>query len=308
MEIRELPPALKKLAERELNEDEKQLEKDVHYVTEWLGKQPHICARIDQQWLVGFLRGCKHSLERTKEKLETYHTIRTHLPEMFTGRDPADPKIQEILDLGSYLPLPTTETPESPRIVLVRGAIFDPSKYTFLEMARVYFMIMDLLVLGDDRLGVAGQDTLLDLTGSTLEHTSLYTPAIVKKVLTCFQDAYPIRSKTMHYINTPVTFDMIYSIFKMFMKEKLKKRVMIHADMESLFKYLPRKVLPSDYGGEGPSIATLTAEWKQKVIDNREWFLEDEKYRVDESKRQGKSVSGFDLFGVDGSFKQLNID
>ncbi|XP_015588152.1 retinol-binding protein pinta [Cephus cinctus] len=308
MSFRELPEDLKSVAKSELNEDETLLGKDVNHILDWLKKQPHINARKDPQWLVGFLRGCKHSLERTKEKIDAYYTIRTHLPELFADRDPKSSRIQEILDLGTYLPLPLTDKPDSPRIVLIRGAIYDPNKYTFLEIFTVNFMIMDLLLLEDDRLDVAGQDTLLDLTGGRVEHVSQFSPTVIKKVVTCFQDAYPIRTKSLHFINTPTTFDLVFAIFKRFMKDKLRQRIKVHSTVDKVYDYIPKQVLPSDYGGDGPSVAKLTSHWKQKVLDNREFFLEDAKFGVTESKRPGKPISGADLFGVEGSFKQLSID
>lgn len=55
---------------------------------------------VDDQFLLSFIRGCKHSMERTKEKLDTYYTMRTLLPEFFANRDPFLPELQEILKHG----------------------------------------------------------------------------------------------------------------------------------------------------------------------------------------------------------------
>jgi hypothetical protein len=53
----------------------------------------------------------------------------------------------------------------------------------------------------------------------------------------------------------------------------------------------------------------VSDEWKKKIEARRAWFLEDEKYRTDETKRPGgRPKTQEDLFGLDGSFRQLNVD
>lgn len=52
----------------------------------------------DDQWILAFLRGCKFSLERTKEKIDAYYTIKSALPEFFKNRDPMAPVAQDILN------------------------------------------------------------------------------------------------------------------------------------------------------------------------------------------------------------------
>lgn len=48
--------------------------------------------------------------------------------------------------------------------------------------------------------------------------------------------------------------------------------------------------------------------WVKKVEEYSEWLDEDEKYGTDESKRPGKAKTSEDMFGVDGSFRQLQVD
>lgn len=79
--------------------------------------------------------------------------------------------------------------------------------------------------------------------------------------------------------------------------------------MESLSKYISIEALPNELGGKAGAITELMDKQVKKVENFREWFLEDERInRVNESLRIGKSKTSSDLFGVEGSFKRLDID
>lgn len=47
---------------------------------------------------------------------------------------------------------------------------------------------------------------------------------------------------------------------------------------------------------------------EKRLVGNRDYFIEDEKYGVDEKKRVGRPKNSDSLFGLDGSFRQLVID
>lgn len=126
LSIRPLSPELQEIAISQLNEDPKRIEADIAAIKEWLKKQPHLKCRqgklnnlyvainknfkkltsvfiiisLDDQYLLTYLRGCKFSLERVKEKIDNYLTFKTLLPEFFQDRDLLKPELKEILDLG----------------------------------------------------------------------------------------------------------------------------------------------------------------------------------------------------------------
>jgi hypothetical protein len=98
--IRTISPELQKKAIEELNEDPARIERDIEAFREWIKKSPHIKGRTDDQFLVTFLRGCKYSLERAKQKYEIYYTLKTHASELLKNRDPLDPKLREAIRQG----------------------------------------------------------------------------------------------------------------------------------------------------------------------------------------------------------------
>lgn len=90
-------------ASEHLNEIEGEKQKRIDGIRKWLGDNPKLGARTEDEHIVCFLRGCKYDTERTKEKIRSFYTMRAEVPEWFSNRDPMLPEIQELLRLGSFL-------------------------------------------------------------------------------------------------------------------------------------------------------------------------------------------------------------
>ncbi|CAG9784535.1 unnamed protein product [Diatraea saccharalis] len=101
MPVRPLPHELLEQARDELNEDHKRLEDGIQHLKEWISKQSYLRARTEDQWLATFLRGCKHSIERAKEKIDMYYSLRATATDLFSFRH-TDPKFMELLRSGGY--------------------------------------------------------------------------------------------------------------------------------------------------------------------------------------------------------------
>lgn len=55
-------------------------------------------------------------------------------------------------------------------------------------------------------------------------------------------------------------------------------------------------------------ITSVSEQWYEKLVSYRDWFASQESIKADETKRPGKPKTHDDLFGMEGSFKQLSID
>ncbi|XP_077292070.1 retinol-binding protein pinta-like [Arctopsyche grandis] len=309
MGLRELSPELAKIAREELNEDPNRIGQDLQALKDWLAMQPHLNARTDDQWLIAFLRGCKHSLERSKEKLDMFYTLRTAAPEICQVKDPMDPKIQELLNIGAMLPLKKSSNYNGPQVIIVRPGLCDPNQFSILDSLKLNHMIFCILLMEDDQAVVAGQLHIADMTNVGMGHFTQMTPSIAKKVMMSGQDAMPFRLKGHHHFNSPQVLEKILNFFKNFVNENNQKRIFLHSgNIEAIYPFVPREILPAEYGGDAGPIDDLRDYWKKKLEDNRDWFLEEAKYKSDENIRLGKPKISEMLFGIAGSFRQLNVD
>nr|XP_034828393.1 alpha-tocopherol transfer protein-like [Maniola hyperantus] len=308
MPVRPLCPELAEKARAELNEDTNRIDKDLQHIKDWLAKQPHIRARTDDQWLLAFLRGCKFSLERTKEKLDLYYSLHTVAPELFRTT-PKDALFTDIINLGTYLMLPKPATPTSPMVTIIRPGTYDPEKYNIYDIFSVSIVIQNMLLVDNDTMVVAGVRTILDLEGVTMAHFFQMTPGVIKRMTVLAQDALPVRLKGTHYINTPPGFETVFNAIKNFLNEKNRSRLYVHnKNYEELYKYIPQETLPAEYGGNAGTIKEISEYWKKKMQDYSSWLEEGSKYGTDESKRPGKPNTAETLFGLEGSFRQLDFD
>ncbi|XP_052756841.1 alpha-tocopherol transfer protein-like [Galleria mellonella] len=308
MSVRPLSAELAEKARVELNEDPKRLTEDLQHIKNWLAKQPHIRARTDDQWLTVFLRGCKFSLERVKEKLDLYYTIHTAAPELFRVKH-TDPLFEEIFNLKLLIVLPKLPAPDSPLISIFRPGMYDPQKYNITDIMSVTNTMQKIMLVDNDNASVAGFRFIMDLEGASMAHFLQMSPTLMKKGAVYSQDASPVRMKGFHYLNTPPGFETFFNFIKGLLNEKNRSRLYVHnKNYEELYKYIPKDILPIEYGGTGGTIDEIMDSWRRKIQEYNSWLEEDRKYGVDESKRPGKPKTAEDLFGVEGSFRQLEFD
>lgn len=83
-----------------------------------------------------------------------------------------------------------------------------------------------------------------------------------------------------------------------------------HSSLDTFVdKFVPKSAMPDEYGGSAGKIAKIQEETYTHLQCNAEYFEEEESTkRMNEKLRQGKPHGDADIFGMDGSFKQLSFD
>lgn len=83
---------------------------------------------------------------------------------------------------------------------------------------------------------------------------------------------------------------------------------MAHSNIETLYEYIPKRLLPKEYGGEVGSIDEIMDHWEKKLMDYSDYLIDEGKFGTDESKRAVHSDLAQSIYGLQGTFKQLDFD
>lgn len=77
-----------------------------------------------------------------------------------------------------------------------------------------------------------------------------------------------MKLKEVHVINVSPLIDTIINWVKPFLKEKIRNRIHVHAELESLYKFVPKDILPTEYGGNAGSIQDLHSKFRLYIREN----------------------------------------
>lgn len=154
------------------------------------------------------------------------------------------------------------------------------------------------------------------MKGIRAAQMSQFTPKIIEKLLFVTQDALPVRQRAFHFLNLPPGLGTMLNMFKNLMNVRNKKRfnesslqIEVHgSSLEKLYKFIPRAILPKEYGGDAASIDALMLGWEVKFKEYEGYFGEDEKFGIDERKRPTGAKHKLNDDLMIGTFRQLSVD
>ncbi|MEE6514289.1 hypothetical protein FKM82_022312 [Ascaphus truei] len=265
-----LTPELVIKAREELQEKPEWRLRDVQALRDMIGKDyPNLRTRVDDSFLLRFLRARKFDYDRALQLLVNYYGCRKGWPEVFNNLKPS--AVKPVLDSGFLTVLPHTDN-EGRRIVCIRPGRWVPRDYPITENVRVIYLSLETLVVSEETQ-VNGIVILADYSGVGLSQASHFGPFMAKKLIGILQDGFPIRIKAVNVINEPRIFKGIFAILKPFLKEKIANRFFLHgSDLNSLHDNIPKAVLPGAYGGTAGDLDT--SAWNQILLTSEEDFSE----------------------------------
>lgn len=291
--------------EEELKKNSELKDEDIQILKEWYKKQPHLPQITDAE-LALFLHSNYYKIETTKTTIDSYFTIKTHVPEFFSNRDPLGSKELRKSFQTVTIQVLENKTPEGYAILYGRLIDPDPSNYVYNDTMKYLSMTLDLWLHREGTTN--GHIILFDMKNVVFGHAARLNPVGLKKYLIYLQEALPVRLKGFHFMNITSVMDVILNMMKPFMKKELLDMLHTHTTLDTLSKFIPIDILPNETGGKAGPLMEFHKKTIKMLEENRDWFLQEETKVVNESLRMGKGKTATDLFGVEGTFKKLDID
>jgi len=228
-----LPRDVQEIAQKELNETNKQRKKALADIRKWIKNQSHIRrTRLDSNFILRFLRMQKFDIKESCEILEKYLTMRGQYPAWFQNLDCRDPAISDLVSAGYIFVLPERDQ-HGRRVIFSQAAAFDSSKYTVSDLMRAHVMTFETL-LNDEENQVRGFTYIFDEKDVSWSHLSIWTPSEVSKAFSCCERALPMRHKDIHFLNLPWTMNLIFQFAKSLLSGKIRNRFKTHSNVEHL--------------------------------------------------------------------------
>ncbi|OQR68061.1 clavesin-2-like [Tropilaelaps mercedesae] len=306
-----LDPATE-FAEPPEEHDEHLKQKMLQEFREWVKLQPHfINCRTDDSFLLRFLRTRKYCLQSAQDTLDRYLTVRTHYPVFFKNPDLSDEGLKDILSRGYLFPL-IEKDPEGRTIVFGLAGALDTSRHKPIDIYRAFSMTFEAL-LEDEVNQRKGFTYILDESGFRLHHLAHVNLRDVQRVMISGEKGYPMRHKSIHWVNVPRYISALTDFVLSFFSPKLQKRMFVHTDVNSLHKEFDPKILPLEFGGSVPW-KTMCDTWLEELerrcplIMSMDNMGVDEKLRPKESKcRVNSGTTGWGFMRLWTSLTRLDI-
>ncbi|XP_045454365.1 clavesin-2-like [Melitaea cinxia] len=279
---------------------------DIRKLREWLKTQPHLPEKyITELDLILLFFCCEKSAEVSKQVLDLHYTLRTHLTTWFLNRV-VDKKIIQCMNTVLITPFPTF-TADGYKVIYCRLLDGDPKRYMFNDIVRVFGMVFDLYQYAEGTW--PGLVVLIDMDLTCIGHVGRIDLSTLRQVIIFHQECMLTKLKEVHFLNAPYFMDRFMSLVRPFAKKSFMDMIKIHErGSKSIYQYVPKSAFPKELGGNYKDNITLRDEMIRHLGDNKQYYEEEGRKRVNESLRPNGKTNVEDLFGIQGSFKKLEID
>ncbi|KAJ0174973.1 hypothetical protein K1T71_009114 [Dendrolimus kikuchii] len=220
--------------------------------------------RIDDEFLLRFLRSKNFVVPRAHRLLVRYCTFRQQYPYLYDGVDLWGlMKLKDIFEGTSF------DRPDIGRLTVFRIGLWDPNEVGIQDLLRGAYAMSEI-GLRQPKIQIIGGTIVVDFEGMTLKQASAITPSVAYQILCLIGLATPTRVHGCHLINYSWVLNTFWYVFKRFIPHETMHLIHFHgSDMKSLQKHIDLEALHPRYGGTCRTTITV-GDWLQKLKKYRD--------------------------------------
>lgn len=260
-EIESLPEHARIIAEKELRETPEIKKKAIEDLKKLLEAETEFTyPKENEEYLVRFLRPCKFYPESARDLIKRYYAFKLKHNDMYDNLVPS--REENIFKSNVLTVLPNRDQCGRRILLLELGKKWKHKEVSLDEVFKGCVLFLEAAML-EPETQVSGAIVIFDMDGLSMSQTWQFTPPFAKRIVDWLQDSVPLRIKAIHIVNQPKIFNLVFALFKPFLREKLRSRIYFHGtDRDSLYKYIAPKCLPPVYGGN----------LEQQRVDGIQWY------------------------------------
>ncbi|XP_076764500.1 alpha-tocopherol transfer protein-like [Xylocopa sonorina] len=269
-ELEEPDESYREKAKNELRETPEVVEQALKEFRALLKGEPNLIVPDDDQFYAKFLRPCKWYPKSSFELMKRYYQYKLKNPRYCQNLLPSSE--EKVLSSDILIPLPERSIDNCRILQINCGKLWNTKIINVNEIFRAIILVLEAST-AEPKTQIAGVHVILNMEGLTLAQVTQFGPSFAASVTEWVQRCLPCRLKGIHIINQPYIFNMVFAIFKPFLVEKIRKRILFHGtNRSSLIAALGSNAVPIAFGGELEFPDELIGP---KIYEYFHWFEQD---------------------------------
>jgi uncharacterized protein (DUF2267 family) len=149
-------------------------------------------------------------------------------------------------------------THDNRRVSIIRMIDGDVNKINFDDAIKAFYMVADIRLACVDEVWADGEVPIFDMSHTSWRHVTKVVLSTMRLFMKYNQEAHPVTVRQVHIVNCNSMLNTVLAVLKPMMKAEVAAYIHTHLpNSETLFDFVPREVIPAEYGGKAGPIEEI---------------------------------------------------